>query len=320
MRAVEICKAGGPEVLRVVERPKPVASAGEVIVAVNAAGVCRADTLQRQGKYPPPAGASDIPGLEVAGVLEETGERVCALLAGGGYAEYVSVARELVLPVPANWSFVEAASLPENLFTVYDNLFTRARLRAGESVLIHGGTSGIGTTAIMLARAFEASFIAATAGTPEKCAACRELGADAAIDYKTEDFVTRVREATAQRGVDAVLDIVGGDYIARDLEALATDGRIVCISTPRGTRAELDLGLLMRKRAAVMASNLRARSVAEKAAIAAALLRDVWPKLPARSAIRPVIDSTFPLEQAADAHRRLESSAHVGKIVLTIAQ
>lgn len=320
MRAVEICKAGGPEVLRVVERPKPVASAGEVIVAVNAAGVCRADTLQRQGKYPPPAGASDIPGLEVAGVLEETGERVCALLAGGGYAEYVSVARELVLPVPANWSFVEAASLPENLFTVYDNLFTRARLRAGESVLIHGGTSGIGTTAIMLARAFEASFIAATAGTAEKCAACRELGADAAIDYKTEDFVTRVREATAQRGVDAVLDIVGGDYIARDLEALATDGRIVCISTPRGTRAELDLGLLMRKRAAVMASNLRARSVAEKAAIAAALLRDVWPKLPARSAIRPVIDSTFPLEQAADAHRRLESSAHVGKIVLTIAQ
>jgi putative PIG3 family NAD(P)H quinone oxidoreductase len=287
---------------------------------VNAAGVCRADTLQRQGKYPPPAGASDIPGLEVAGVLEETGERVCALLAGGGYAEYVSVARELVLPVPANWSFVEAASLPENLFTVYDNLFTRARLRAGESVLIHGGTSGIGTTAIMLARAFEASFIAATAGTAEKCAACRELGADAAIDYKTEDFVTRVREATAQRGVDAVLDIVGGDYIARDLEALATDGRIVCISTPRGTRAELDLGLLMRKRAAVMASNLRARSVAERAAIAAALLRDVWPKLPARSAIRPVIDSTFPLEQAADAHRRLESSAHVGKIVLTIAQ
>lgn len=318
MRAVEISAPGGPGVLRIAERPKPVARPGEVLIAVKAAGVCRADVMQRQGTYPPPRGASDIPGLEVAGIVEETGERVCALLTGGGYAEYVAVPQEQVLPVPENWSFAEAASLPENMFTVYDNLFTRARLQAGESVLVHGGSSGIGTTAIMLAKAFGAAFIAATAGTPEKCAACRDLGADLAIDYKTSDFVTEIKNATSGRGVDVILDIVGGDYIARDLEALAPEGRIVSIATPRGRTVELNLGMLMQRRAAIMGSALRARTVEQKGAVAAELLREVWPRLPARNPIRPVVDSTFPLVDAAAAHRRLEESAHVGKIVLVI--
>jgi putative PIG3 family NAD(P)H quinone oxidoreductase len=316
MRAIEIFTPGGPEVLHAVERPKPVAEPGEVLIAVKAAGVSRADTIQRQGNYPPPPGASEIPGLEVAGVIEETGERVCALLAGGGYAEYASVARELALPIPQNWDFVEAASLPENMFTAYDNVFTRARLHSGESVLIHGGSSGVGTTAIMLARAFGASFIAVTAGSDAKCAACRELGADLAINYKKEDFVEKIQDATGGRGVDVILDMVGGGYISRDLQALATDGRIACIATPQGRKVDLDIRTLMQKRAAIMASGLRTRTVQEKSAIAHALLRDVWPKLPKRDPIRPVIDSTFPLEKAADAHRRMESSEHVGKIVL----
>lgn len=316
MRAVEISKSGGPEVLRVVERPKPVAKDGEVSIAVKAAGISRADALQRAGSYPPPAGASDIPGLEVAGVLEESGERVCALLTGGGYAEYVTVAREQVLPMPEHWDFVEAASLPENMFTVYDNLITRARLRAGESVLVHGGTSGIGSTAIMLAKAIGASFVAATARGEKKCDACREIGADLAIDYSRSDFVSEIRSATGQRGVDVVLDIVGGDYISRDMQALATDGRVVCLATARGRAAELDLGLLLQRRAAVMGSALRARSTAEKGKIAAALRREVWPLLPARAPIRPLVDSTFSFDDAAAAHRRLEESAHIGKIVL----
>ncbi|HET9096195.1 MAG TPA: NAD(P)H-quinone oxidoreductase [Candidatus Baltobacteraceae bacterium] len=316
MRVIEISQPGGPGVLRVAERPQPKPKADEVLIAVKAAGVCRADTMQRQGKYPPPPGSSDIPGLEVAGVDERSGERVCALLTGGGYAEYVAVPREQVLPIPAGWSFVEAASLPENMFTVYDNVFTRARLREGERFLVHGGSSGIGTSAIMLAKAFGASFIAATAGSAEKCAACRDLGADLAINYREADFVQEVLKATGGRGVDVILDIVGGDYIARDLEALAPDGRIVCIATPRGRAAELNLGLLMQRRAAVMGSALRGRSVQEKGAIARRLLERVWPALPARDPVRPVIDSTFPLEDAAAAHRRLEESAHVGKIVL----
>jgi putative PIG3 family NAD(P)H quinone oxidoreductase len=317
MGVVEISQFGGPEVLRVGERPKPVPQSGEVLVAVKAAGVCRADTLQRQGNYPAPPGApQDIPGLEVAGVIDGTDERVCALLSGGGYAEYVAVPREQVLPIPDRWNFVEAASLPENMFTVYDNVFTRARFRPGERVLIHGGSSGIGTTAIMLVKAFGASFIAATAGTQEKCDACRELGADLAIDYKTEDFVAKIIDATSGRGVDVILDLVGGGYIARDLDALAPDGRITCISTPHGRVIELNLGALMQKRAALMGSALRARTPKEKGEIAAALRREVWPKLPAREPIRPVIDSTFPFERAGDAHRRLEASAHVGKIVL----
>lgn len=289
-----------------------------MLITVKAAGVSRADTIQRQGSYPPPPGASDIPGLEVAGVIEDTGERVCALLAGGGYAEYAVAARNNVLPIPEHWDFIEAASLPENMFTTYDNVFTRARLREGESILIHGGSSGVGTTALMLAKAFGASFIAVTAGSDAKCDACRDLGADLAINYKTEDFVAEIKEATNGRGVDVILDMVGGGYIARDLAALALDGRITCISTPQGREIDLNLGTLMQKRAALMASGLRTRTVQEKAEIAASLLRDVWPKLPARSPIRPVIDSTFPLEQAADAHRRMEASAHVGKIVLAV--
>lgn len=316
MRVVEISRPGGPEVLRVAERPKPEPKAGEVLIAVKAAGVSHADVMQRRGKYPPPPGASDIMGLEVAGVVESSGERVCALVTGGGYAEFVTAPREQVLPIPHGWDFVEAATLPENMFTVYDNLFTRARLQQGESVLVHGGTSGIGTTAIMLAKAFGASFIAATAGSEQKCAACREIGAGLAIDYKRKDFVEEIARATGGRGVDVILDIIGGDYIGRDLQALAPDGRIVCLATPGGRTAEVDLGLLMQRRAWLMASGLRARTVAQKAEIAQRLRERVWTLLPAREPIRPLVDSTFPLEEAAAAHRRMEESAHVGKIVL----
>lgn len=318
MRAVEISQPGGPEVLRLVERPMPAARPDEVLINVQAAGVCRADAQQRAGRYPPPPGAPDIPGLEVSGTVEGSGERVCALLAGGGYAEYAVAPRSLVLPVPENWSCVEAASLPENVFTVYDNVFTRARLRPKESILIHGGSSGIGTTAIMLAKALGAGFIAVTAGSAEKCAACIELGADLAVNYKTHDFVTEIKNATGGAGVDVILDIVGGDYLARDLDALAPDGRIACIATPRGRTAELDVGKLMQRRAAIAGSALRARSVEQKAAIARELLDRVWPLLPRRAPVRPVLDSTFPLEQAAQAHRRLEESGHIGKIVLTV--
>lgn len=316
MRVVEISAPGGPEVLRIAGRPKPQPGPGEVLIAVKAAGVTRADTMQRQGKYPPPPGASDIPGLEVAGVIEPTGEAVCALLNGGGYAEYVAAPKELVLPIPENWNFIEAASLPENIFTVYDNVFIRARFQPGESILIHGGSSGVGTTAIMLARAFGATFIAVTAGSDEKCKACLELGADLAINYKTGDFVTEVQKATSDRGVDVILDLVGGDYIARDIEALAVEGRITCIATPRGRIAEIDLGRLLQRRGAIMASHLRARTVAEKAPIARQLLEHVWPLLPERDPIRPIIDSVFTFDQAAEAHRRLEQSLHIGKIIL----
>lgn len=318
MRAVEISQPGGPEVLRVVERPKPVPASGEVLVHIKAAGVSHADVMQRQGSYPPPPGASDIPGLEASGTIEDTGERVCVLLTGGGYAEYVAVPREQVLPVPQGWDFTQAATLPENMFTVYDNLFTRAHLRAGESILVHGGTSGIGSTAIMLAKAFGASFIAATAGSDAKCDACRRVGADLAINYRQSDFVEDTRKATDGRGVDVVLDIVGGDYIMRDVEALAPDGRIVCLATPRGGSMQFDLNALMKKRGALMASGLRWRTPQQKGEIRDRLLREVWPKLPAQNPIRPIVDSTFPLEKAADAHRRMEASEHVGKIVLLV--
>ncbi len=316
MRAIEISHPGGPEVLQLVDRPVPQSGKDEVLIRVHAAGVCRADAQQRAGNYPPPPGEPDIPGLEVAGVIEETGEPVCALLAGGGYAEYAVAPRALALPIPANWTFAEAASLPENMFTVYDNVFTRARFARGESILIHGGSSGIGTTAIMLARAFGASFIAVTAGSEEKCSACRELGADLAINYKTEDFVSKIREATNGRGVDVVLDIVGGEYVARDLDALAPDGRIVCIATPGGRTVQIDIGKLMQRRGAVMGSALRARSIEQKAAIGRELRERVWPLLAAKNPVRPIVDSTFSLAQAGEAHRRLEESAHVGKIVL----
>ncbi len=315
---------GGPEFLRVAEieisRPGP----ADVIVAVEAAGVSHADLMQRQGTYPPPPGASEILGLEVAGTIAQTGarvrrwrsgDRVCALTNGGGYAEYVAVPAGQVLPIPRGWSAAEAATLPENAFTVYDNLFTRARLRAGETVLVHGGTSGIGSTAIMFVRALGATAIA-TAGSAEKCAAALSFGASSAIDYRTSDFVAEIARLTGGRGVDVVVDIVGGDYVARDIESLAADGRIVCIAAPRGRRVELDLGRLFSKRATILASTLRPRSARQKAAIARLLERRIWPLLPAREAIVPVVDSIYPFERAADAHARMESSAHVGKIVL----
>jgi NADPH:quinone reductase len=316
---------GGPEVLHLAEMRRPVAGAEEVLIAVEAAGISRADVMQRSGSYPPPRDASPILGLEVAGSIAavgdrvrrwKTGDRVCALTNGGGYAEYVAVPAGQVLPIPAGWSAIEAATLPENAFTVYDNLFTRARLRGGETVLVHGGTSGIGTTAIMFATALGARAIA-TAGTPEKCAACVALGAVHAIDYRTTDFVEQVKRLTEERGVDVVLDIVGGDYIARDVEALALDGRIACIATQRGRVIELDLGRLFAKRATILASSLRPRTAAQKAAIARSLESRIWPMLPKRDKIVPVIDSVYRFAQAADAHRRMESSAHVGKIVLT---
>jgi NADPH:quinone reductase len=316
---------GGPDVLRVAEMETPRPGAREVLIAVEAAGVSHADVMQREGTYPPPPGASPILGLEVAGTVAgvgnrvlrwKIGDRVCALTNGGGYAEYVAVPAGQVLPIPDDWSGIEAATLPENAFTVYDNLFTRARLRARELVLIHGGTSGIGTTAIMFATALGATAIA-TAGSPEKCAACIKLGARHAIDYRTSDFVAEVNQITQGRGVDVVLDIVGGDYLPRNLECLALDGRIVCIATLGGSRVELDLRRLFAKRGAIMASHLRGRTAAQKAAIARALERRIWPLLLERDAIVPVIDAVYSFERAAEAHARMESSGHIGKLVLT---
>ncbi len=324
MRYVTFDAPGAASVLHLGESHPPSAGAGEVLIAVEAAGISRADIMQRQGKYPPPPGASAVLGLEVAGTVAaaasdvtrwKAGDRVCALTNGGGYAEYVAVPAGQVLPIPDGWSAIEAASLPENAFTVYDNLFTRANLRAGETVLVHGGTSGIGTTAIMFARALGATAIA-TAGSPEKCAACIRLGAAAAIDYRTHDFVREVLRITEGRGVNVVLDIVGGDYIARDVECLALDGRIACIATQRGVTVELDLRRLFAKRGAIMASSLRPRTAEEKGAIARELERNVWPLLPARDKIVPVIDFVYSFERAAEAHARMESSAHIGKIVL----
>jgi putative PIG3 family NAD(P)H quinone oxidoreductase len=327
VKVVEISKPGGPEVLRIGEREKPAPADGEVLIRVEAAGVSRADAMQRLGVYPPPPGAPDIPGLECAGTIESVGrgvrdwkpgDRVCALLAGGGYAEYAVAAGEQVLPIPEGWTSVEAATLPENGFTAYENLFLRARLKAGESVLIHAGTSGVGSTAIMFAKALGISPIFTTAGSPQKCAAAQRFGADAAIDYKTQDFVTRVREATHDRGVDVIFDLVGGPYVARDLDAVALDGRIVCIATMGGREIALDLGKMLARRAAVFGSSLRGRTPREKGAIRDELLRVIWPLLPEKSVIRPIVDGTFPLEQASVAHERLESGAHVGKIVLTV--
>ncbi len=324
MRVVEVSAYGEPEVLHVADRPEPLAGPGEVVIRVAAAGVTRADALQRAGRYPPPAGASDLPGLEVAGTIVAlgagvtdwaVGTAVCALCNGGGYAEWVAVPHGQVLPMPARWTPVEAATLPENAFTVWDNLFTRARLAAGETVLVHGGTSGIGTTAIMFARAFGAHPIA-TAGSPAKCRAACELGAEHAIDYRSEDFVAAVAALTGGRGVDVVLDIVGGDYIARDLEALALDGRIACIASQGDPHVTLDVRAMLARRAALLASSLRARTAEQKAAIASELRARVWPLLPRRDPIRPVVDSVFTFAQAPQAHRRLETSRHIGKIVL----
>lgn len=323
MRVIEISSFGPPDVLRLAERPDPVAAAGEVLIDVAAAGVNRPDLRQRMGKYPPPPGASDIPGLEVAGTVAAVGaavtgwregDSVCALVAGGGYAERVAVPQEQCLPVPAGLSLIEAAAIPETFFTVWTNVFDRGRLQAGESILIHGGTSGIGTTAIQLAKARGAR-VFTTAGTDEKCDAARQLGADVALNYRTTDWVAALNEATGGRGVDVILDMVGGDYLPRNLDLLAVEGRLVQIAFVRSPKAEVDFSVLMRKRAWITGSTLRSRTPAEKGDIARALRAEVWPLIEAGT-VRPVIHRVFPLAQAAEAHRLLESGTHIGKIVL----
>jgi NADPH2:quinone reductase len=325
MTAIEITTPGGPEVLRPATRPLPVLKAGEILVKVAAAGINRPDVLQRQGVYPPPPGASDIPGLEIAGTIVAIGpgagewaigETVTALVPGGGYAEYCAVHETNALPVPAGLSLVEAAALPETFFTVWSNVFDRAGLKPGETFLVHGGTSGIGTTAIMLAKAFGATVIT-TAGSDDKCAACRRLGADLAINYKTDDFVTAAKAFTNGRGVDVILDMVGGDYIDKNHDLAAIEGRIVQIAFLNGAKATVNFGRLMMKRLVHTGSTLRARDVAFKAAIADALRAKVWPLIE-DGEVRPILDSTFKLADAEAAHRRMESSGHIGKIVLTV--
>jgi putative PIG3 family NAD(P)H quinone oxidoreductase len=327
MTVIEIVAPGGPDKLQPRTRPRPEPAGGELLIHVAAAGVNRPDALQRRGGYPPPPGASDIPGLEVAGRVEavgsgtarwKAGDEVCAILAGGGYAEYVVAPGPQCLPIPAGLNMVEAAALPETFFTVWTNVFDRARLREGETLLVHGGTSGIGTTAIQLARAFGAR-VFTTAGSPEKCEACRKLGADRAIDYKQEDFAAVIRKETRGRGVDVILDMVGGDYTAKNLDLLAPDGRLVQIGLLGGAKAQINIAPILQRRLTFTGSTLRSRSVEEKGAIARDLEARVWPLL-ASGRVRPIIDSTFPLERAADAHRRLESSQHVGKIVLVVGE
>lgn len=323
MRAVEIVEPGGPEVLRVVERPDPELSPGEVLIEVEAAGVNRPDIMQRQGKYPPPPGASDIPGLEVAGTVIDTaedgrwrtGDRVCALVAGGGYATRCAAPAVQCLPIPMGMTATTAAAIPETYFTVWTNLFQRGRLRAGEHVLVHGGTSGIGSTAIQLARAFGAT-VYATAGSDDKCAACLGLGASAAINYRSEDFVERIKALTDGRGVDIVLDIIGGDYLARNIECLRLHGRLVQVGLIGGSRSQIDLRPLLNKRLTLTGSTLRPRTSEEKGAIAGDLEERVWPLL-GRRVVSPVVHATLPLDQAAEAHRLLESGEVIGKIVLT---
>jgi putative PIG3 family NAD(P)H quinone oxidoreductase len=325
MTAVEIVKPGGPEVLVPTERPMPSPGPGEVLIKVAAAGVNRPDAMQRAGHYPPPPGASDIPGLEVAGTIAgvgsevgewRTGERVCALVAGGGYAEYCVAPAPQCLPIPAGVDFEHAAAIPETFFTVWTNVFERGRLKPGESVLIHGGSSGIGTTAIQLARARSAR-VFATAGSAAKCAACESLGAERAINYREADFVAAIKEATGGRGVDVVLDMVGGDYLSRNIEVLAADGRLVQIAVLGGVKGTVNLIAIMQRRLTLTGSTLRARPVAEKAAIAAQLRAHVWPLLES-GAVTPVIHATFPLRDAAGAHRVLDSGEHIGKLVLVV--
>ena len=325
MRVVEISEFGPPDVLKIAERPDPVAAPGEVVIDVAAAGVNRPDVIQRYGKYPPPPGASDLPGLEVAGTISalgdgvttwRVGDRVCALLAGGGYAEKVAAPQEQVLPVPRGLTMNQAAGLPETFFTVWTNVFQRGRLISGESILIHGGTSGIGTTAIQLARAFGAT-VMTTAGSDEKCAAAKTLGAAVAFNYRTTDWVAEARKATNGRGVDVILDIVGGEYIAKNLDLLAVEGRLLQIAFLKTAKAEIDFSIMMRKRATITGSTLRPRSPAEKGAIARELHQQVWPLLE-QGVVAPVIHEVFPLERAADAHRLMESSTHVGKLILSV--
>ncbi len=325
MRAIEIIAPGGPEVLRVAQRPVPVPAVSEVLIEVAAAGVNRPDVLQRKGGYPPPPGASDIPGLEVAGTIIaagagvkewRAGDRVCALVTGGGYAEYVAAPSPQCLPIPRGLTPVEAAGLPETFFTVWVNVFERAGLKAAETLLIQGGSSGIGVTAIQMARAF-GHRVFVTAGSADKCAACEKLGASRAINYRTEDFVAVVKELTGGRGVDVILDMVGGDYVPRELACLAEDGRLSLIAFLGGTKATIDMTDILRRRLTITGSTLRARSVEVKAAIAQSLKQKVWPLIEAGK-IKPVIYRTFRLEEASAAHALMESSAHVGKIILEV--
>ena len=326
MRAIQISAPGGPEVLQPCERPQPEPRAGELLIQVAASGINRPDVLQRKGLYPMPPGVSDLPGLEVAGTVVGgsaadlaaaglgLGDPVCALVAGGGYAEFCVAPAGQCLPVPKGLTMVQAASLPETFFTVWQNVFFIARLKAGETLLVQGGSSGIGVTAIQLAKAMGAQVIV-TAGSDDKCAACIALGADHAINYRTQDFVAEVKRITAGRGVDVVLDMVAGSYLSRELECMAEDGRIALIATQGGGTATLDAGLLLRKRLSITGSTLRPRSVAYKSALAHDLRAEVWPLI-AAGRIKPVVYQVFPAAQAAQAHALMESSAHVGKIVL----
>jgi NADPH:quinone reductase len=323
MRAIEMSAPGGPEVLRETTRPLPRTAAGEVLIEVAAAGVNRPDVLQRMGAYPPPPGASDIPGLEVAGRIValgdgasgwKVGDEVCALVTGGGYAQYVNAPAAQCLPVPKGLSTIEAASLPETFFTVWINVFERARLAQGETLLVQGGSSGIGVTAIQLAHAF-GNRVFVTAGSDEKCRACEQLGAERAINYRTEDFAAVVKQLTGGRGADVILDMVGGDYVPRELTCLADDGRLVLIAFLGGTKATIDMTDILRRRLTITGSTLRPRPVEVKAAIANALRQKVWPLIEAGK-IKPVIYKTFALKDASQAHALMESSTHVGKIVL----
>jgi NADPH2:quinone reductase len=327
MRAIEITSYGAPEVLQPGERPDPVAGAGEVLVRVRASGVNRPDVLQRTGNYPVPPGASDIPGLEVSGVIEsgdadalreaglQIGDRVCALVAGGGYAELCVAPIAQCLPVPTGLTDEEAASLPETFFTVWSNVFDRARLQPGETLLVQGGSSGIGVTAIQIAKALGARVIV-TAGSDDKCAACVALGADHAINYKTTDFAEAALQLTGGKGVDVILDMVAGAYVPREISCLAEDGRLVIIAVQGGTKSEINAGLVLRRRLTITGSTLRPRPVAFKAAIARSLRQHVWPLIESGQ-IKPVIHSAFPAAEAAKAHVLMESNQHVGKIVLT---
>jgi NADPH:quinone reductase len=325
MIAIEIREPGEPEVLVPVERPVPDPAADEVLIRVAAAGVNRPDVFQRRGRYAPPPGASDIPGLEVAGVIEalgpgvtawRVGDQVCALVTGGGYAEYCAAPAPQCLRVPRGMDIVTAGAIPETFFTVWSNVFQRGRLTQGESILIHGGSSGIGTTAIQLAKARGAR-VFATAGSPDKCTACEGLGAERCINYRDGDFVVEVRGLTGGRGVDVILDMVGGDYFARNIDALAVEGRLVEIATLQGVKAELNIQTIMGRRLTITGSTLRPRPVADKGAIAAELRDQVWPLLES-GAVKPIIHATFPLRDAAVAHRMMESSAHIGKLLLVV--
>jgi putative PIG3 family NAD(P)H quinone oxidoreductase len=325
MTVVEIAAPGGPEQLKTSVRPIPQPGENEVLVRVHAAGVNRPDVMQRQGRYPPPPGASDLPGMEIAGEIValganvsglSVGDKITSLLPGGGYAAYAIAAAPLCMPIPAGLSMVEAAAIPETYLTVWTNLFERGRCKAGDVVLIHGGTSGIGTTAIQLAAAWGAR-VFATAGSQEKARACEKLGAERGIDYRTEDFVEVIRAQTKGYGIDITLDMVAGTYVQRNLEIAAVEGRIVTISLLGGSRADINMGMILTKRLTLTGSTLRSRTIAQKAAVADAVRQNVWPLLAARR-VRPVIYATFPLAEASEAHRLMETSKHIGKIVLTV--